>query len=75
VAEPQPNPTSAGFTVRYRRPAWHHDPRHTCATALPSKGVNRKPVQELPGHADTKVILGTCSRYLRRRLMVIRIHE
>jgi site-specific recombinase XerD len=50
--------------VRYRRQAWHHDPRHTCATVLLSKGVNRKSVRELPGHADTEQTLGTCSRYL-----------
>ena len=31
---------------------------------LLSKGVNRKSVRELPGHADTEQTLGTCSRYL-----------
>jgi sortase (surface protein transpeptidase) len=31
---------------------------------LLSKGVNPKFVQELPGQADTKLTLGTCSPYL-----------
>lgn len=41
-----------------------HDLRHTCATALLSEGVNAKFVQELLGHADIKLTLGTYSHFL-----------
>jgi integrase len=41
-----------------------HDLRHTCATVLLSEGVNPKLVQELLGHADIKLTLGTYSHYL-----------
>ncbi len=41
-----------------------HDLRHTCATVLLSEGVNPKFVQELLGHADIKLTLGTYSHYL-----------
>jgi integrase len=41
-----------------------HDLRHTCATLLLSKGVNPKFVQELLGHTDIKLTLGTYSHYL-----------
>ena len=61
MAEPRPGSTPDGFAARYHRPAWPYDPRGTCATVLLSKGVNPKFVQELPGHADTKLTLGTCS--------------
>ena len=42
-------------TVRF------HDPRHTCATLLLSKGVNPKFVQELLGHATISITLDTYS--------------
>jgi integrase len=38
--------------------------RHTCATVLLSEGINPKFVQELLGHADIKLTLGTCSQFL-----------
>jgi integrase len=41
-----------------------HDLRHTCATVLLSQGVNPKFVQELLGHADIKLTLGTYSHFL-----------
>ena len=41
-----------------------HDLRHTCATVLLSEGVNAKFVQELLGHADIKLTLGTYSHFL-----------
>lgn len=41
-----------------------HDLRHTCATMLLSEGVNPKLVQELLGHADIKMTLGTYSHFL-----------
>jgi integrase len=41
-----------------------HDLRHTCATVLLSRGVNPKFVQELLGHADIKLTLGTYSHFL-----------
>lgn len=41
-----------------------HDLRHTCATVLLSEGVNPKFVQELLGHADIKLTLGTYSHFL-----------
>ena len=41
-----------------------HDLRHTCATVLLSEGINPKFVQELLGHADIKLTLGTYSRFL-----------
>jgi integrase len=41
-----------------------HDLRHTCATMLLSEGVNPKFVQELLGHADIKLTLGTYSHFL-----------
>jgi len=41
-----------------------HDLRPTCATVLLSKGVNPKFVQELLGHADIKLTLGTYSHFL-----------
>lgn len=41
-----------------------HDLRHTCATVLLSEGVNPKFVQELLGHADIKMTLGTYSHFL-----------
>jgi integrase len=41
-----------------------HDLRHTCATLLLSRGVNPKFVQELLGHADIKLTLGTYSHFL-----------
>jgi integrase len=41
-----------------------HDLRHTCATVLLSQGVNPKFVQELLGHADIKLTLGTYSYFL-----------
>ena len=41
-----------------------HDLRHTCATVLLSEGVNPKLVQELLGHVDIKMTLGTYSHYL-----------
>jgi site-specific recombinase XerD len=50
--------------VRYRQQVWHHDLRHTCAMVPLSKGVDPQSVRELPGHADTELTLGTCSRYL-----------
>jgi integrase len=40
-----------------------HDLRHTCATVLLSQGVNPKLVQELLGHADIKLTLGTYSHF------------
>ena len=40
-----------------------HDLRHTCATVLLSQGVNPKFVQELLGHADIKLTLGTYSHF------------
>jgi integrase len=41
-----------------------HDLRHTCATLLLSERTNPKFVQELLGHADIKLTLGTYSHYL-----------
>jgi integrase len=41
-----------------------HDLRHTCATVLLSEGVNPKFVQELLGHEDIKLTLGTYSHFL-----------
>jgi integrase len=41
-----------------------HDLRHSCATVLLSQGVNPKFVQELLGHADIKLTLGTYSHFL-----------
>ena len=41
-----------------------HDLRHTCATVLLSQGMNPKFVQELLGHADIKLTLGTYSHFL-----------
>ena len=41
-----------------------HDLRHTCATVLLCEGVNPKFVQELLGHADIKLTLGTYSHFL-----------
>jgi integrase len=41
-----------------------HDLRHTCATVLLSEGVNPKLVQELLGHADITLTLGTYSHFL-----------
>ena len=41
-----------------------HDLRHTCAMVLLSEGVNPKFVQELLGHADIKMTLGTYSHFL-----------
>jgi integrase len=41
-----------------------HDLRHTCATVLLSQGVNPKLVQELLGHADIRLTLGTYSHFL-----------
>jgi integrase len=45
-------------------PIRSHDLRHTCATALLSEGVNTNFVQELLGHADIKLTLGTYSHFL-----------
>lgn len=41
-----------------------HDLRHTCATVLLTEGVNPKFVQELLGHADIGLTLGTYSHFL-----------
>jgi len=41
-----------------------HDLRHTCATLLPSKGINSQFVQELLGHADVGLTLNIHSHYL-----------
>ncbi len=41
-----------------------HDLRHTCATVLLSEGANPKFVQELRGHEDIKLTLGTYSHFL-----------
>lgn len=41
-----------------------HDLRHTCATVLLTEGVNPKFVQELLGHADVGLTLGTYSHFL-----------
>jgi integrase len=41
-----------------------HDLRHTCATLLLSKNVHPKFVQELLGHEDIKLTLGTYSHFL-----------
>ena len=41
-----------------------HDLRHICATILLSQGVSPKFVQELLGHADIKLTLGTYSHFL-----------
>lgn len=43
-------------------PIRFHKLRHTCATALPSEGVNPKFVQELLGHTDIDLTLGTYSQ-------------
>ena len=37
---------------------------HTCATVLLFQGVNPKFVQELLGHGDIKLTLGTYSHFL-----------
>lgn len=41
-----------------------HDPRHTCATLLPSRGVHPKFVQELLGHANISITLDTYSHVI-----------
>ena len=41
-----------------------HNLYHTCATALLSKGVRPKLVQELPGHKNISITLATYSHVL-----------
>jgi len=41
-----------------------HDPRHTCATLLLSRGQHPKLIQELLGHANISITLDTYSHVL-----------
>jgi integrase len=41
-----------------------HDPRHSCATPLLSRGVHAKIVQELLGHSQTSLTMNTYSHVL-----------